>query len=130
MMNTGERFYPDQRMSRVEALKSYTIKAAYAAFEEDIKAASPVSELAHPRHVVRHACGERYRAPVVRVHLLVIGDVLEGRFAEDQGGPGPWRACTAIWRISVEPAPITRFSSRTPTWFASAATSGSRQFPG
>jgi predicted amidohydrolase YtcJ len=28
-------FYPDQRMSRMEALKSYTINGAYAAFEEE-----------------------------------------------------------------------------------------------
>ena len=27
-------FYPDQRMSRMEALKSYTINGAFAAFEE------------------------------------------------------------------------------------------------
>jgi predicted amidohydrolase YtcJ len=27
-------FYPDQRMTRMEALKSYTINGAYAAFEE------------------------------------------------------------------------------------------------
>ena len=31
----GTVFYPDQRMSRLEALKSYTINGAYAAFEED-----------------------------------------------------------------------------------------------
>jgi predicted amidohydrolase YtcJ len=30
----GAVFYPDQRMSRMEALKSYTINGAYAAFEE------------------------------------------------------------------------------------------------
>ena len=30
----GTVFYPDQRMSRMEALKSYTINGAYAAFEE------------------------------------------------------------------------------------------------
>jgi hypothetical protein len=30
----GKVFYPDQRMSRMEALKSYTINGAYAAFEE------------------------------------------------------------------------------------------------
>jgi predicted amidohydrolase YtcJ len=30
----GKVFYPDQRMSRAEALKSYTWNAAYAAFEE------------------------------------------------------------------------------------------------
>jgi hypothetical protein len=28
-------FFPDQRMSRMEALKSYTINGAYAAFEEE-----------------------------------------------------------------------------------------------
>ena len=30
----GTVFYPDQRMTRLEALKSYTINGAYAAFEE------------------------------------------------------------------------------------------------
>jgi len=36
-MNNGKVFYPDQRMSRMEALRSYTINNAYAAFEEDLK---------------------------------------------------------------------------------------------
>lgn len=36
-MNNGEVFYEDQRLSRLQALKSYTINNAYAAFEEDIK---------------------------------------------------------------------------------------------
>jgi hypothetical protein len=34
-LTDGSVFFPDQRMSRLEALKSYTINAAYAAFEED-----------------------------------------------------------------------------------------------
>ena len=34
-LKDGSVFYADQRMSRMEALKSYTINAAYAAFEED-----------------------------------------------------------------------------------------------
>jgi predicted amidohydrolase YtcJ len=33
----GNLFYPEQAMTREEALRSYTIDAAYAAFEEDIK---------------------------------------------------------------------------------------------
>ncbi len=33
----GKVFYADQRMSRMEALRSYTIANAFAAFEEDIK---------------------------------------------------------------------------------------------
>jgi predicted amidohydrolase YtcJ len=36
-LKDGRVFYPDQRMSRMEALKSYTIQAAYAAFEEGSK---------------------------------------------------------------------------------------------
>jgi predicted amidohydrolase YtcJ len=31
----GKVFFPDQRMSRMEALKSYTMNGAYAAFEEE-----------------------------------------------------------------------------------------------
>ena len=36
-LKDGSIFYPEQRMSRMEALRSYTLSAAYAAFEEDIK---------------------------------------------------------------------------------------------
>jgi predicted amidohydrolase YtcJ len=33
----GKVFYGDQRLSRIEALRSYTVANAYAAFEEDVK---------------------------------------------------------------------------------------------
>ena len=33
----GSRFYPDQSLTRLEALRTYTINAAYSAFEEDRK---------------------------------------------------------------------------------------------
>ena len=36
-LRDGTVFYPEQRMSRLEALKSYTLSNAYAAFEEDKK---------------------------------------------------------------------------------------------
>jgi predicted amidohydrolase YtcJ len=36
-LKDGSVFYPDQRMSREEALRSYTINAAHAAFEERSK---------------------------------------------------------------------------------------------
>ncbi|MBI5593829.1 MAG: amidohydrolase [Deltaproteobacteria bacterium] len=42
----GSTFYPDQRMSREEALRSYTINNAYAAFEEDIKGSLTPGKLA------------------------------------------------------------------------------------
>ena len=34
---TGAAFYPEQKMTRMEALRSYTTNAAFAAFEEDRK---------------------------------------------------------------------------------------------
>jgi predicted amidohydrolase YtcJ len=42
----SERFYPDQSMTRMEALESYTINAAYAAFEDDIKGSLTPGKLA------------------------------------------------------------------------------------
>jgi predicted amidohydrolase YtcJ len=45
-LNDGRVFYPDQRMSREEALRSYTINGAYAAFEEDIKGSLTPGKLA------------------------------------------------------------------------------------
>ncbi len=45
-LKDGTRFYPDQRMSRMEALRSYTINNAYAAFEDDIKGSLSPGKLA------------------------------------------------------------------------------------
>jgi len=42
----GELFYPDQRMARREALESYTIHNARAAFEEDVKGSLTPGKLA------------------------------------------------------------------------------------
>ena len=36
-MHRGARFFPGQSMTRVEALRSYTLNSAYSAFEEDVK---------------------------------------------------------------------------------------------
>lgn len=46
MTNTGAKFYPAQAMSRMEALRSYTINGAYAAFEEGIKGSLTPGKLA------------------------------------------------------------------------------------
>jgi len=37
IMNNGDAFYPEHKMTREEGLETYTINNAYAAFEEDIK---------------------------------------------------------------------------------------------
>jgi len=45
-LKDGSVFFPDQRMSRTEALRSYTLSTAYAAFEEDIKGSLAPGKLA------------------------------------------------------------------------------------
>jgi predicted amidohydrolase YtcJ len=42
----GSRFYPGQCMTREEALRSYTLDAAYAAFEEETRGSITVGKLA------------------------------------------------------------------------------------
>jgi predicted amidohydrolase YtcJ len=45
-MANGAPFHPEQRMTREEALRSYTLSAAYAAFEEHLKGSLRVGKLA------------------------------------------------------------------------------------
>jgi hypothetical protein len=45
-LKDGSVFYPDQRMSREEALRSYTWNNAYAAFEEKVKGTLEPGKLA------------------------------------------------------------------------------------
>jgi predicted amidohydrolase YtcJ len=45
-LKDGSVFFPEQRMSRLEALRSYTLSGAYAAFEEDIKGSLTPGKLA------------------------------------------------------------------------------------
>ena len=42
----GTTFYPDQKMSRIEGLKSYTLWAAYGGFEENVKGSLVPGKLA------------------------------------------------------------------------------------
>jgi predicted amidohydrolase YtcJ len=42
----GKVFYGAEKMSRIEALKSYTLANAFAAFEEDIKGSLSLGKLA------------------------------------------------------------------------------------
>ena len=46
LMKGGAAFYPDQRMSRMEALESTTLNAAHGAFEEHLKGSLEAGKLA------------------------------------------------------------------------------------
>ena len=46
MMDTGERFFEEQAMTRQEALESYTINCAYKGFQEDLKGSLEPGKLA------------------------------------------------------------------------------------
>jgi predicted amidohydrolase YtcJ len=45
-MPDGSAFFAEQRMSREEALRSYTLSAAYAAHEDDVKGSITVGKYA------------------------------------------------------------------------------------
>ncbi len=46
MMENGEVFLPEQRLTREQALATYTINPAFAAFEEDLKGTLSPGKLA------------------------------------------------------------------------------------
>ena len=45
-LDGGSSFYPEQRMTRAQALRSYTLDAAHAAFEEELKGSLTPGKLA------------------------------------------------------------------------------------
>jgi len=45
-MENGKEFYPEQKLTRMQALQSYTVNNAYSAFEEDIKGTLAKGKLA------------------------------------------------------------------------------------
>jgi predicted amidohydrolase YtcJ len=70
-------WYPEEKMTREEALKSYTIWAAYAAFEENLKGSIEVGKLADFIVIDRDymTCGES-EIKDIRVLQTVIGGKL------------------------------------------------------
>jgi hypothetical protein len=82
----GTVFFPEQRMSRLEALQSYTINGAYAAFEEDIKGSLAPGKLADITVLSKDimTIAEEEIPSTEVVYTIVGGKVVYNR--NDQGG--------------------------------------------
>lgn len=74
VMRDGGVFYPDQRMTREEALRSYTLNNAYAAFEEELKGSLEVGKLADIAVLSEDILSiEESRIPEAQVDLTIVG---------------------------------------------------------
>lgn len=84
-MADGARFTPDQRMSRAEALESYTINAAYGAFEEGVKGSLTPGKLADIVVLSQNLLTvEEDLIPETRVEMTLVGG--EVVYARDGAG--------------------------------------------
>ena len=79
-MKNGFAFFPEQRMTREEALRSYTASAAYAGFEEGIKGSLAPGKLADvtvlSRNILEVPDDE---IPATRVVYTIVGGKVEYR---------------------------------------------------
>jgi predicted amidohydrolase YtcJ len=73
----GRTYFPEQRMTRAEALASYTTSAAYAAFEEDEKGSLSPGKLADIVVLSRDilTCPEKEILSTRVMHTIVGGRV-------------------------------------------------------
>lgn len=70
----GSVFGPDQKMTRMQALKSYTMDNAYAAFEEDIKGSLEVGKLADITVLSQNLLEvEMEKIPDTEVMMTIVG---------------------------------------------------------
>ena len=79
-MNDGAEFHPEQAMTRLEALRSATIDAAYAAFEEDIKGSLTPGKLADITVLSRDVLTvPDVEIPGTRVVYTIVGGTIRSR---------------------------------------------------
>ncbi|MCA9738152.1 MAG: amidohydrolase [Gemmatimonadetes bacterium] len=80
----GTRFYPDQKMTRMEALRSYTLNNAYAEFAEDRKGSITPGKLADLTVLSQDILTiPEERIPQTQVELTVVGGEIRYRRKED-----------------------------------------------
>ena len=81
----GSVFFPDQRMSRAEALKSYTWNNAYAAFEEDVKGSLAPGKLGDVVVLSKDIMTiPEDEIPTARVAITIVGGKVVYRAPEGQ----------------------------------------------
>ncbi len=86
-MTNGEVFHGGQRMTREEALRSYTIDAAYSAFEEDSKGSLEVGKYADLTVLSRDIMTiPEEEIPGTRVVYTIVGGRLAYRLPSSPGG--------------------------------------------
>ena len=85
----GMLFTPEQRLTREEALKSYTLNNAYAAFEENVKGSLTPGKLADlvvlSKDIMRIPEEE---IPTAQVDLTIVGGEIRYRRAAQTAGVG------------------------------------------
>ena len=79
-LDNGMEFFPEQKMTREEALYSYTMANAYAAFEDDIKGSIEKGKLADLILVSKNllTCSDS-EIPEAQVTLTMVGGVVKYR---------------------------------------------------
>ncbi len=82
-MSNGQEFFPEQAMTRAEALKTYTIYGAYAAFEESIKGTITSGKLAD----LTILSDDLLTVPVPDIpSIRVTATIIDGQFAYRPSG--------------------------------------------
>ena len=75
--NTGEVFYPEQRLTREEALRTYTLNNAYATFAEDVVGSLTPGKLADITVLSKDIMTiPEEEIPTAQVDLTIVGGVI------------------------------------------------------
>ena len=84
MMVNGERFYPEHAMTREEAIETYTINNAFAAFEEDLKGSLTPGKYADMVVLSQNLLEvEEASLPTTEIEMTYVGGEL--KYSKDRG---------------------------------------------
>lgn len=88
-LKNGREFFPDQKMTRAQALKSYTLDCAYAAFEEDMKGSLTPGKLADVVVLSKDilTCPDEQIREAKVDYTIIGGDIAFDRIASEKSAP-------------------------------------------